>query len=172
MFRLKAENATTSLITVTYSYRTLWEYVVLEPLKTLGSITITKIPVSLTISAEPREVTVGEGFVVSGKLIRLDTGAGLAGKKVELYINGSKTSETTSNATGDYSFKIRIESVGRYTLGVYFSGDGFLPSEVVTTVVVGVPRASAITWSVVAIALGILGLGICLYMYRRRRTRW
>ncbi|MEM1704050.1 MAG: carboxypeptidase regulatory-like domain-containing protein, partial [Zestosphaera sp.] len=264
VFRLRAENATTSLITVTYSYRTLWGYVVLEPLKTLGSITITKIPVSLTISAEPREVTVGEEvvvkgsispamsktielvikrpdgttdtqtttstpdgsfgfrikldkegewsftarfaedltheeavsqsvnivalpvktvltiqapsmvsvgeeFVVSGKLTRLDTGAGLAGKKVELYINGSKTSETTSNATGDYSFKIRIESIGRYALRVYFSGDGFLPSEVVTTVVVEAPKASAITWSVVVIVLGVLGLGIGLYMYRRRR---
>ncbi|MEM1831168.1 MAG: hypothetical protein QXJ64_07865 [Thermosphaera sp.] len=66
--------------------------------------------------------------MVSNKLTKLDTGAGLAGKKVKLYINCSKTSETTSKASGDYSLK---ESVGWHTLRVYFSGDGFLPNKIV-----------------------------------------
>ncbi|MEM2370892.1 MAG: PGF-pre-PGF domain-containing protein [Candidatus Bathyarchaeia archaeon] len=121
VFRLKAEIATTSSVTATYSYRALWGYFVSELLKTLGSITITKIPVSLTISVEPREVTVGEEAVVKGSI------SPAMSKTIELAIkrpDGTTDTQTTTSAPdGSFGFRIKLDKEGEWSFTAKFAGD-------------------------------------------------
>ena len=92
-----------------------------EPLKTLGSITITKIPASLTISVEPKEVTVGEEAVVKGSI------SPAMSKTIELAIKRpdgtTDTQITTSTPDGGFGFRIKLNEEGEWSFTARFAGD-------------------------------------------------
>ncbi|MEM4675719.1 MAG: CFI-box-CTERM domain-containing protein [Nitrososphaerota archaeon] len=121
VFRLRAKIPATSSIIVTYYYKTLWGYFASEPLKTLGSITITKIPVSLTISVEPREVSVGEEVVVKGSI------SPAMSKTIELTIKRpdgtTDTQVTTSTPDRGFGFKVKLDREGEWSFVAKFAGD-------------------------------------------------
>ncbi|MEM1830971.1 MAG: hypothetical protein QW794_06700 [Thermosphaera sp.] len=103
-------------------------------------------------------------------------------KTIELIIRRpdgtTDTQITTSTPDGSFSFRIKLDKEGEWSFTARFAGDltheeaVSRPLNIVAlpaTVVAEAPKASAITWSLVAIALVALGLGIGLYIYRRRR---
>ena len=87
------------------------------------------IGTSLSTKAEPTEVPIGEQTVISDKLIRTDTGAGLAIKDVHIY--WKKPGETVfdhwgktlTNYLGEYLVKPYIDLEGTYEFYAEFEGD-------------------------------------------------
>ena len=120
-FRLRAEGALTSYINVTYSYRTFWGYYVLEPPRTLGSVTIVKVPTSITVSVEPRQVAVGGTISVRGSITPAMTAPVVLIVKEPDGV--TQTFNTVSYLDGTFTFSVKLTKVGRYTLVAVFQGD-------------------------------------------------
>ncbi|MDH5815664.1 MAG: PGF-pre-PGF domain-containing protein [Candidatus Nezhaarchaeota archaeon] len=80
-----------------------------------------RIPVSLTISVEPREVTVGEEVIVKGSI------SPAMSKTIELTIKrpdgttGTRT--TTSTPDGSFGFRIKLDKEGEWSFTARFAGD-------------------------------------------------
>ncbi|MBA7672102.1 hypothetical protein ES703_80274 [subsurface metagenome] len=81
----------------------------------------TEAVTSLTISA-PSTVEVDEPFTISGKLTRVDTGAGIAGVYVYLSYNGVGPAGALTGADGSYHGDATIRAPGIYTLKAEFAG--------------------------------------------------
>lgn len=120
-FKLKADSAGSVNIKIGLSYRTLWGYLVFEPSKTLGSILISKIPTSISISVTPEKVTVGENVVVKGSI--------QPAMSVPLMLTitepdgTTRTLYETSAPQGTFGFEVTLTKEGRYSFVVSYEGD-------------------------------------------------
>jgi len=120
-FKLKADLPTTTAIDVSLSYETLWGYLVSEPAKTLGSVVISKIPASISISATPTKVTVGEKVIVKG-LIQTAMSVSLTLTIVEPE-GVTRTLYGTSAPDGTFGLEVMLNKKGKYAFVVSFEGD-------------------------------------------------
>jgi len=124
-FKLKADLVTTTTIDVSFSYETLWGYLVSELAKTLGSVTITKIPTSISVSATPTKVTVGEKVVIKGS-IRDAKGSALSVPLTLTIVEPDGVTRTlygTSAPNGTFGFEVVLNKKGRHSFVVSFGGD-------------------------------------------------
>jgi len=80
-----------------------------------------EVATELTISA-PFSVVEGESFSVSGKLTRVDTGEGLSGQPINVYVGTQFVSGGTTDGNGNYSCDVSIAETGSYTLEAEFEG--------------------------------------------------
>jgi hypothetical protein len=119
-FRLKADLATTATVDVSLSYETLWGYLVPEFGKTLGSVTISRVPTSISISVEPSQVTVGENVIVKGTITpAISTPITLTVKDPD---GVTSTLYTTSSPDGTFRFTVTLNKEGRYSFVASFGG--------------------------------------------------
>jgi hypothetical protein len=103
------------------SYETLWGYLVSEFARTLGSVPVTKIPTSISVSATPTKVTVGEKVVVKGS-IQPALSAPLTLTVVEP--DGvTRTLYGTSAPNGTFGFDVVLSKKGKHSFVVSFGGD-------------------------------------------------
>jgi PGF-pre-PGF domain-containing protein len=124
-FKLKADLVTTTTIDVSFSYETLWGYLVSELAKTLGSVTIIKIPTSISVSATPTKVTVGEKVIVKGS-IRDAKGLALSVPLTLTIVEPDGVTRTlhgTSAPNGTFGFEVALSKKGRHSFVVSFGGD-------------------------------------------------
>lgn len=120
-FKLKAELVTTADIGVNFSYETLWGYLIYDLYKSVGSVTITKIPTSLSISVTPSKVTVGEKVLVKGS-IQPAISVPLTLTIIEP--DGvTRTLYGTSALNGTFGFEVLLNKKGKYSFMVGFGGD-------------------------------------------------
>ncbi|MEM4976247.1 MAG: hypothetical protein QXT64_02865 [Desulfurococcaceae archaeon] len=137
-----------------------------------GEVIVTlEVETALSISA-PDRVRVNEEFDVTGRLIRKDTGEGIAGKTVGLWYDTVKVADATTDAGGNYAFKVKIGKAGKYTLKARFEGGTYAPSEASKEIeVVEVPGAPRFDWRPVAVLAGVLGTvgGIGYAVGRRKK---
>ena len=82
-----------------------------------------KVNTALTIKVDKTECAPTDWVKISGKLKRQDTGEGLGGKTVSLWVNGIQEATTTTGSDGSYSFNYRIPEEGRYDFYTHFDGD-------------------------------------------------
>jgi len=80
-----------------------------------------EIATNLTASA-PSQVVQGEEFTISGQLTRADTGEGLGGMTIELYVGTTLLATTTTDSGGYYTFRVVENRVGTFTYTVKFPG--------------------------------------------------
>jgi len=124
-FKLKADLVTTTTIDVSFSYETLWGYLVSEFAKTLGSVTITKIPTSISVSATPTKLTVGEKVIVKGS-IRDAKGSALSVPLTLTIVEPDGVTKTlygTSAPNGTFGFEVMLNKKGKHSFVVSFGGD-------------------------------------------------
>jgi hypothetical protein len=120
-FRLKAELATTTTLSASLSYRTLWGYQVSEFGKTLGSVTLGKVPTSVSISVGPSQVTVDESVIIKGSITpAMSASITLTIKNPD---GTTKTLNTTSSPDGTFGFSVALSQEGKYSFAVSFQGD-------------------------------------------------
>jgi PGF-pre-PGF domain-containing protein len=119
-FRLKASLATTTTVSASLSYRTLWGYLA-EFGKTLGSVTLSKVPTSISISVEPSQATVGESVIIKGSIApAMSTPITLTVKEPD---GTTKTLNITSSPDGTFGFSVALSKEGRYSFAASFPGD-------------------------------------------------
>jgi len=120
-FKLKAEVVTTTAIDVSLSYETLWGYSIYEFGRSIGSVTITKIPTSLSISVTPSKVTVGEKVLVRGSI---QPAMSVLLTLTIIEPDGvTRTLYGTSALNGTFGFEVLLNKKGKYSFTVGFGGD-------------------------------------------------
>ena len=78
----------------------------------------------------PRKVVAGESFEVSGKLVRVDTGDGIADAEIEIYVDDSLEVRTETDSNGEFETSLTIEETGKHEITAKFPGkDHYLASE-------------------------------------------
>jgi hypothetical protein len=167
-FRLRAEAAATSTLRVSYSFRTLWENEVWQPSKALGSIVISKVPTSISITVEPQQATVGESISVKGQLKpAINALIVLIVKEPDGSI---KTFNTTSYLDGAFTFTIKLEKEGKYTFTARFPGDAKHQVSTSSEAYVEAKPAPALLWLYAAIIIcAIIIVSVIAVLLRRRK---
>ena len=87
------------------------------------TVVVNKINTSLSISLSKTSGAPLDWIKITGKLTRDDTGAGLGGKTVTLWVNGIKEKSTTTASDGSYKFDWKCPEEGRYDIYTHFDGD-------------------------------------------------
>jgi hypothetical protein len=80
------------------------------------------ISTAITVSIDHSSGTAPLTVTCSGKLTRTDTGAGLAGKVVNLVVNGTVETTTTTDASGNYSKALLFDQNGSFQIIASYSG--------------------------------------------------
>ncbi len=94
------------------------------------------IPQNFTITVNATDVKIGENSKIKGKLYytkKDGSKAVFSDKEIELYINGTYITKTTTNKNGEYTFNYPTESIGNQTVQVKFNGGLYLPKVTNTT---------------------------------------
>jgi hypothetical protein len=106
-------------ISASLSYKTLWGHAVSEPFKTLGSLTIDKVPTSITV--EPSQASVGESVIVKGSItLAMSTTITLTVKEPD---GTTKTLNTTSSPDGEFGYTLILDKEGKYSFAASLQGD-------------------------------------------------
>jgi len=120
-FKLKADVVTTSTVSVSLYYTTLWGCTVSEVGKTLGSLHIGKAPTNIYIIVEPSQVEAGKSVTVIGKIeppMRAPITLTMRGPE-----GRPSTLRNTSGPDGTFKFVVELNIEGRYSFVASFSGD-------------------------------------------------
>ena len=111
---------------------------------------------SLTISA-PSSRNPGESFVISGMLIRNDTGGPVPNASVSLTVDGGSIGSVTTGVDGDYIKSTSINTPGTHSLRASFAGgSGFAASTASQNISVGI--IESLTPILIPIVIGIAAL--------------
>jgi hypothetical protein len=166
-FKLRAEGAATSQIYISYiTFRTLWDYHVWQPHMNLGSIVISKVPTSISITVEPRQVTVGESVNVKGAITpAMNTQITLTVKEPD---GSTKTFSTTSYLDGTFTFTVKLDKEGKYTFTASFQGDAKYEASRSSEVYVEVKPAPPPLWLYAIVAICIITI-IAIIVIKLRR---
>ena len=166
-FKLRAEGAATSQIYIGYiTFRTLWDYHVWQPHMNLGSIVISKVPTSISITVEPRQVTVGESVNVKGAITpAMNTQITLTVKEPD---GSTKTFSTTSYLDGTFTFTVKLDKEGKYTFTASFQGDTKYEATKSSEVYVEVKPAPPPLWLYAIVAICIITI-IAIIVIKIRR---
>jgi len=142
------------------------------------SFTVTKIPSSITMSAEPSTVDVGGEVVVKGRV------EPIMGIPITITVRGPdsslKTIVVTTSEDGSFSVPVKLEKAGSYTITASYAGSELHePSTASVVVEARAPPAppaplspSAIPeafWYVVAVV--VVGVGIVIAVLKAPRAR-
>jgi len=94
-----------------------------------ASASFAKPDTNLTINVSPSSGIIPLTVTISGKLTRKDTGAGLGGRTINLYRNGSLIATTTTSidpsTLGEYRFTDTLSAAGSYSYFTEFPGDDY-----------------------------------------------
>jgi len=88
-----------------------------------ATVSVAKIPSALSCGATPATGVVPLSVTVSGKLTRTDTGGGLGGKSLNIYVDGVKVAAASTVSDGSYSTKVTITTAGTRSIYADFAGD-------------------------------------------------
>jgi PGF-pre-PGF domain-containing protein len=166
-FRLKADLATTATVDVSLSYETLWGYLIPEFGKTLGSVTISRVPTSISISVEPSQVTVGENVIVKGTITpAMSAPITLTVKDPD---GVTSTLTATSSSDGTFGFTVTLNKEGKYSFVASFGGDikyeASTSSEAYAEAKPAVPL-----WLYAAATVAIIVIAVVAIRFKRRRS--
>jgi hypothetical protein len=142
------------------------------------SFTVTKIPSSITMSAEPSTVDVGGEVVVKGRV------EPIMSIPITITVRGPggslKTIDVTTSEDGSFSVPVKLEKAGSYTITASYAGSElYEPSTASAVVEARAPPAppaplspSAIPevfWYVVAVVVVVVGIVIAILKAPRAR---
>ncbi|MEM2240562.1 MAG: transglutaminase domain-containing protein [Candidatus Bathyarchaeia archaeon] len=124
-----------------------------------------KIPTSIYISIEPREVMVGENVTIKGSINpSMDTTLTLLVTKPD---GVTETLTVTSESNGSFAFNMKLDKEGIWTFIMSYPGDAFYETSQSIQIQVEVKTLLSKIWPYLAVAIMVIITAILVILRRR-----